>query len=260
LPCFIIVLHKKDEILLKELQNFFGVGRVYKHGQTGIQYQVNSIIELQLIIKHFDKYPLLTKKRIDFLLFKDIVSIISQKEHLTPEGIFKLVSIRATLNKGLSESLKGHFSDVKPVPRPLVYFNNPIQEQWLAGFTSGEGCFYVKITKAKTKIGERVQLIFQLTQHIRDEELIRSLIQYLDCGGVTLSISHLDFRVTKLEDILTKIIPFFEKNPVLGVKFKDYQDFIQVARLMEDGQHLTLEGFEKIRRIKLGMNRGRLSD
>jgi hypothetical protein len=98
LPCFIIVLHKKDEILLKELQNFFGVGRVYKHGQTGIQYQVNSIIELQLIIKHFDKYPLLTKKRIDFLLFKDIVSIISQKEHLTPEGIFKLVSIRATLN------------------------------------------------------------------------------------------------------------------------------------------------------------------
>jgi hypothetical protein len=44
LPCFIIVLHKKDEILLKELQNFFGVGRVYKHGQTSIQYQVNSII------------------------------------------------------------------------------------------------------------------------------------------------------------------------------------------------------------------------
>jgi hypothetical protein len=142
----------------------------------------------------------------------------------------------------------------------LVYFNNIIQEQWLAGFISGEGYFYVKITKANTKIGERVQLIFQLTQHIIDEELIRSLIQYLDCGGVTLSSSHLDFRVTKLEDILTKIIPGFEKNPVLGVKFKDYQNFIQVARLMKDGQHLTAEGFEKIRRMKLGMNRGRLSD
>jgi len=47
---------------------------------------------------------------------------------------------------------------------------------------------------------------------------------------------------------------------ILGVKFKDYQNFVQVARLIQDGQHLTLEGFEKIRKIKLGMNRGRLSD
>jgi len=87
--------------------------------------------------------------------------------------------------------------------------------------------------------------------------LIRSLIQYLNCGGVTLNSASIDYRVTKLEDNLTKIIPFFEKNPIIGVKYKDYLDFIQVARLMKDGQHLTLEGFEKIKKIKLNMNRGR---
>lgn len=257
-PCFTIVLHKKDEIILKILQSLWGVGHIYKHGQRGIQIQVNSITELQSIIKHFDRYPLLTKKRIDFILFKDIVNIIFNKEHLTEEGILKLVSIRASLNLGLSERLKQQFPDIKPVPRPQVEPNSSsIQEQWLAGFTTGEGCFFVKITKANTKIGERVQLIFQLNQHIRDEELIRSLIQYLNCGGVTLNSASIDYRVTKLEDNLTKIIPFFEKNPIIGVKYNDYLDFIQVARLMEDGQHLTLEGFEYIKKIKLNMNRGR---
>lgn len=256
-PCFTVVLHKKDEIILKKLQSFWGVGHIYKHSQTSIQFQVNSITELQSIIKYFDRYPLLTKKRIDFILFKDVVNIIFNKEHLTQEGILKLVSIKASLNLGLSERLQQQFPDIKPVPRPLVEPNSSIQEQWLAGFTTGEGCFFVKITKAKTKIGERVQLVFQLNQHIRDEELIRSLIQYLNCGGVTLSSASIDYRVTKLEDILTKIIPFFEKNPIIGVKYKDYLDFIQVARLMKDGQHLTQEGFENIKKIKLNMNRGR---
>jgi LAGLIDADG endonuclease len=257
-PCFTMVLHKKDEIILKKLQSFLGVGHIYKHGQTGIQFQVNSIIELQSIIKHFDRYPLLTKKHIDFILFKDIVNIIFNKEHLTEEGILKLVSIRASLNLGLSDRLKQQFSYIKPVLRPLVESNSSsIQEQWLAGFTTGEGCFFVKITKANTKIEERVQLVFQLNQHIRDEELMRSLIQYLNCGGVTLSSASIDYRVTKLKDILTKIIPFFEKNPIIGVKYKDYLDFIQVAILMKNGQHLTQEGFEIIKKIKLNMNRGR---
>lgn len=258
-PCFTIVLHKKDEIILKKLQSFWGAGHIYKHGQTGIQYQVNSITELKLIVKHFDCYPLLTKKQIDFILFKDVVNIIFNKEHLTEQGIFKLVSITASLNLGLSERLKQQFPDIKPIPRPLVELNHSsVQEQWLAGFTTGEGCFYVKIIKAARKVGERVQLVFQLNQHIRDEELIRSLIQYLNCGGVTLKNASIDYRVTKLEDILTKIIPFFDKNPIIGIKYKDYLYFIQVARLMKDGQHLTEKGIEKIKKIKLNMNRGRI--
>jgi hypothetical protein len=42
-----------------------------------------------------------TKKYIDFLLFKKAYNIISNKEHLT--YLQKLVNIRASLNKGLSE-------------------------------------------------------------------------------------------------------------------------------------------------------------
>jgi hypothetical protein len=42
------------------------------------------------------------------------------------------------------------------------------------------GCFLVKIYKSKTKIGLAVHLIFNITQHTRDEQLMRrGLVQYL---------------------------------------------------------------------------------
>jgi hypothetical protein len=42
--------------------------------------------ELEIIIKHFDKYPLLSQKHVDFILFKLIVYIINKKESNTYEG------------------------------------------------------------------------------------------------------------------------------------------------------------------------------
>ena len=38
-------------------------------------------------------------------------------------------------------------------------------DEWVAGFTSAEGCFFIQIYKAKTKQDEAVNLVYQLTQH-----------------------------------------------------------------------------------------------
>jgi hypothetical protein len=65
-----------------------------------------------VIIDHFDKYPLITKKLADYNLFKSAYSIIINKEHLTKEGLYKLVSIKGSLNLGLSSELKSAFPDV----------------------------------------------------------------------------------------------------------------------------------------------------
>ena len=37
------------------------------------------------------------------------------------EGLQKLLAIRASMNRGLSEKLKVEFTDVIPVQRPLVF-------------------------------------------------------------------------------------------------------------------------------------------
>ena len=40
---------------------------------------------------------------------------------------------------------------------------------------------------------------------------------------------HGDFRVEKFSDIYEKIIPFFRKYPIIGVKAADFQDWCKVA-------------------------------
>lgn len=90
---------------------------------------VQSLQELGVIVEHFNKFPLLTKKRVDFELFTQIFNLINQKEHLTLPGLVKIVSIKASMNLCcLSELLKAAFPDVIPVKRPKVesvLINNP---------------------------------------------------------------------------------------------------------------------------------------
>jgi hypothetical protein len=42
------------------------------------------------------------------------------KEHLTIVGLLKIVSIKAALNRGLSEKLKSAFPNIEVVSRPKV--------------------------------------------------------------------------------------------------------------------------------------------
>jgi hypothetical protein len=59
---FAISLNKKDFYLLNNIQNFFGVGNIIFMGKDkdSIQYRVESLKDLSIIINHFDKYPLIT--------------------------------------------------------------------------------------------------------------------------------------------------------------------------------------------------------
>lgn len=70
--------------------------------------------ELFIFIDHLDKYPLITKISKDFLWFKKAISLIKNKEHLTKEGLLKLVSLKALMGKGLTNELKAAFPDLIP--------------------------------------------------------------------------------------------------------------------------------------------------
>jgi len=60
--------------------------------------------------------------------------------------------------------------------------------------------------------------------------------------------------VVKLNELNNKIIPFFLQNSILGDKNIDYLYWLEIAKLMNDGKHLTIEGLDKIRNIKSKMN------
>jgi hypothetical protein len=88
----------------------------------------------------------------------------------------------------------------------------------LAGFSEGESCFYISIYKSeRSRLGFAVQLVFKITQHSRDIELLKSISNYLGCGRVEKRRSEAcDFTVTSLKSFDEKIIPFFLENPLYG--------------------------------------------
>jgi hypothetical protein len=66
--------------------------------------------------------------------------------------------------------LQGIFPKTIPVQRPLVTDQKIYNPNWLRGFTMGERCFLVEISKSSAyKTGLNIRLRFQVTQHIRDD-------------------------------------------------------------------------------------------
>ena len=105
---------------MEQIKNYFGVGSICNNGSDGVLFQVKSIKELSRVIKHFDKYPLISQKLADYLLWKKVILMMERKEHLTPEGFEQLVALKASINLGLNDQLKEVFPGVVPVMRPLV--------------------------------------------------------------------------------------------------------------------------------------------
>ena len=120
---FKMEFHNKDLPLLKQIQCFFGVGVLStQKTRNSTYYSAYSLEHLnKVIIPHFLKYPLITqKKRADFILFKAAIELMNKGEHLTYAGLIKILAIKASMNLGLSSTLKGCFPSIPLIPRPEV--------------------------------------------------------------------------------------------------------------------------------------------
>lgn len=264
-PVFSLHLHLKDLEWLKSIKSFFNVGVLTVNtDKNDVKYTVNSVEDIvNVIIPHFDKYPLESKKYIDYMLFKSAVLLVKERKHHTDKGLQEVVNIRASLNKGLTEILSANFPDTIPVTKPLSRVSDSLNSNWLLGFIEGEGCFFVSLSKSSLNLTKfYTSLLFKITQHKRDIELIKRIANFLDCGFIIeeSNASTVSLNCKKSSDILDKIIPFFDNYPLIGHKKSDYEDFYNVAMLIKNNSHLTEKGLKTIKNIKTGMNRGRVGD
>jgi len=190
---------------------------------------------------------------------------MNRGEHLSIEGLTKIVSIRASINQGLKigGGLTEAFPNISPIDRPKVDTPESFDPNWIAGFTEGEGCFYVKITKSKShKMGYQIALKYDLAQDSRDWVLMNKLASSntLGCEAIvykSLESSVVHLTVTKNKDIFDKVIPLFKNYGLHGFKKFDFEDFCKIAEIIKAKGHLTLEGIERIREIKADMNKAR---
>jgi len=119
-PIFSITLHKKDTAILENIRTTLGVGKVSVKELSKVVYRVESFKELKIIINHFENYPLVTAKLSDFLIFKQCFEIINKGEHLTKNGLLKIISLKTNLNLGLPDNLIEAFPNIIPNVKPDI--------------------------------------------------------------------------------------------------------------------------------------------
>jgi NADH:ubiquinone oxidoreductase subunit K len=253
---FQIKLHEKDRALLLLIQNSFGnIGYISKiNDKSTVEFRVSDITSLNnIIIPHFEKYTLITNKYKDFIIFKQIVSLMSENKHTTLEGLKEILEYRASLNWGLSKNLKEYFPSIVPIKIVEIEDNilSKLSSNWIAGFSAGDSNFFITISDTK------VWLRFSIAQDSRDILLLKSLVKFFNCGYVAQYKNRkvCEFIVTKINDIITYIIPFFDKYKIEGSKYKDYVNFKEAATLIKNKEHLTEKGLNKIIELKNSMNK-----
>ncbi len=130
---------------------------------------------------------------------------------------------------------------------------------YIIGLVDGEGSFYVRLN-SDIKRRNKVELKFSVKLRYHDKDILDQLKQFFDCGNVYLQKderpNHTDcyrFEVNKKEDIIKKIIPFFEKNyPKIESRKKDFELFKQIAQLSQS-ENIDLD---KIKILKQQMHWG----
>jgi hypothetical protein len=100
---FHIAQHIRDLELMKLFIKFFGCGSVgVRSNQVAVPrcdfYVQDLALIVEKILPYFDTYPLLNLKHEDYLCFKECVSIIKSKDHLTHEGLNKIKTLNLEMN------------------------------------------------------------------------------------------------------------------------------------------------------------------
>ncbi len=100
LPEFTVVQHKRDVQILHALKRHFGCGVVRVNHGDRMAWRVRDRKHLvERIIPFFMRHSLKTRKKIDFLKFRDVVLMMEKGEHLTDEGLDKIRAIAARMNR-----------------------------------------------------------------------------------------------------------------------------------------------------------------
>ena len=90
---------------LKSLQDFFGVGALYKnrrydnHKENLYRFVVRKREELlEVIIPFFEQYRLRTTKQNNFTLFAECVRDMADEKHLTADGVIRIAERSQKMN------------------------------------------------------------------------------------------------------------------------------------------------------------------
>src|SRR6266540_1806890 len=128
---------------------------------------------------------------------------------------------------------------------------------YISGYVDGEGCFTISFSpRSKLRVGWEVRPSFSASQNADRAEVLLLMREYFKCGSIRPDRSDktLKYEVRSLDDLIERVIPFFEATPLLSSKQRDFERFAAVCRLMRSGAHRTESGLRAIVDLAMAMN------
>jgi hypothetical protein len=127
---------------------------------------------------------------------------------------------------------------------------------WIAGFVDGEGTFFISIYDSpKLKMGKQVRIGFKVTQGVKNVQVLYKLKKFYGIGIVKQEKPEVyEYRVNDLQQLVEIILPFFLKYAMHTTKKFDFLRVLYVSKLMLRKDHLTMDGINKIQKIRNKMN------
>jgi hypothetical protein len=104
---FYIKLREDDLSLLKSVKSFFRCGAVYyqkekrKNHTPCYRFEINSHKDIQeVLIPFFDKHPLKSEKRKNYLIFRKIAMIVRNNDYKKDGSLKKILKFKSQMNSG----------------------------------------------------------------------------------------------------------------------------------------------------------------
>jgi hypothetical protein len=129
---------------------------------------------------------------------------------------------------------------------------------YISGYVDGEGSFSVSVQRKGTcRVGYQLVPEFHVSQNDDRAQVLELIRERLGCGYIKPNSRHdhaLVLVVRNRRDLLGRVIPFFERVPMLSTKQADFERFARVVRGMAARRHLTFNGFSELLELALSMN------
>jgi hypothetical protein len=198
---------------------------------------------LTKIIPHFEIYPCITSKFLNYQDWKKIAIKMSKKEHLTLEGLNEINSIFINMNKCRSFESKFNYCKNSLGLSSNGEIIKNLHPEWVQAFLAGEGSFYNYIaeskskSKGKTYYFQRCDSSLEIGQNNHDVLVLLAIKKFFGGGYIkpkydfsniddcknSRSLNRFIFRDTEA------IIRFVDKYQMLTRKQLDYLDWKKIV-------------------------------
>ena len=96
---FILTQHSRDVELMQSILKYLDCGTLSNISNNYLYLTISKLNNLKdIIVPLLQKYPLQGGKNLDYLLFCEVISLMKNKEHLTEEGLKKIIEIKDKMN------------------------------------------------------------------------------------------------------------------------------------------------------------------